>query len=376
MGSPGTPQTVTVNLSHTTISATAPTNTEISKDNGATYAGTQTLTTSVGLKIRTTAAAPTGSISGNLVLSGTGVTTITIPISGTVTTATTPDSARFQFLLSPSLAVPGWQGVLGDPSLNVLSGTVSGTTITYSTVSTNSNNWGQFFGACIGANNGVTNATIPDASNSGVMKEAFNTANVYQTTYSQFISGGWKTDGTTYDIELSGTTQYSVNAVGTYNVLGSSLSSPLAISGSGNTSSKATWTSVSPDASGNFTFYVGKNSSGEQVGMLSYIKIKKHAGTGAAAAGRNLVGNPASFDNADKNPVLYPNPTSGFLRMSFTSPLEEARIALLDAGGRVLQQRKVSGAQVEMNISSLPAGVYTLRVQQGTNVFLYKVVKQ
>ncbi|HEY4111643.1 PKD domain-containing protein [Puia sp.] len=382
-GTAGTPQTVTVTFSATTINASAPTNTEISKDSGATYASSQTLgsVSPVDLKIRTTAAAPAGSISGNLVLSGTGVSTINIPVTGTVSPlVTTPDSARFQFLITSSLLVSGWQGVMGDPSLAVLSGTISGTTITYTTVSTSSSNWGQFAGACIGANNGVTNATIPDMSNRGVMKEAVLSSLLYQTTNPQFISGGWKTDGTTYDIELSGTTQYSVSAVGSYNVRGSTLNSPLAISGSGNTSSKVTWTNVSPDASGNFTFYFGKNNSGEQVGMLSYIKIKKHSGTGGSATnGGNLEGSPASFGNGEKNPVslVYPNPTNGQLRVYFTSPpLGKAGIVLVDAGGHVLQQRIQSGGQLEMDISSFPAGIYTLRVQQGTNVFTYQVVKQ
>jgi hypothetical protein len=380
-GTAGTPQTVTVTFSGITVTANAPTNTEISKDSGVTYASSQTLTSGspVGLMIRTTAAAPAGAISGNLTLTGSDTSAITIPVTGTVSSAaTTPDSARFQFLITPSLLVPGWQGVLGDPSVSVLSGTIPGTTITYSTVSTNSSNWGQFLGACIGPNDGVTNATIPDPSNSGVMREAVNTANLYQTTYPQFISGGWKTDGTTYDIEISGTSQYPVSAVGTYNVRGSILYSPLAIEGASNTSSKMTWTSLSPDSSGNFTFYVGKNSSGEMVGMLSYIKIKKH-GTGLMNTPANQTGGAAINSwNPEKNPVaiLYPNPTSGQLRVSFTSPLQKATIALLNAGGSILQQRIQSGGQVEMDISSLPAGVYILRVQQGTNVFMYKVVKQ
>jgi len=180
-------------------------------------------------------------------------------------------------------------------------------------------------------------------------------------------------------IELSGTTQYSVTAVGTYNVQGSTLNSSSSISGSGNTGSKAMWTSVAPDASGNFTFYVGKSSSDGQVGMLSYIKIQKHTGTGGGAAnGRILGGNAASFGDSAKSPVsiVYPNPTNGQFRVYFNAPVEEARMVLLDACGRVLQQRKVSGEQVEMDISAFPAGIYTLRVQQATNVFTYKVVKQ
>ena len=267
--------------------------------------------------------------------------------------------------------------MLGDPSVAIIAGTISGTSVTYSTVSTSSNNWGQFLGACIGASNGVTNATIPDPANSGVMREAFNTANLYQTTYPQFISGGWKTDGTTYDIEMSGTTQYNVSANGTYNIKGSILYSPLAFLGQSNTSSKAVWTNVTPDSAGNFTCYVGKNNTGEQVGMLSYIKIKQHASVGGSSKdqpGVAVVNN----GNSIKDPVsvLFPNPTTGQFKVYLSTPQEEAKLVLLDGSGRVLQQRTTSGSQIEMNIARFPAGTYTLRVQKGNNVFTYKIVKQ
>jgi hypothetical protein len=145
---------------------------------------------------------------------------------------------------------------------------------------------------------------------------------------------------------------------------------------------------VAPDSSGNFTFYVGKNSSGEQVGMLSYIKIKKHATEGAGSGDRNILrlntsadqfgGAAANGGDPERNPVsiLYPNPTTGQFRVSFTTPVEKAGLELLDAGGRALQQRIVSGGQVEIDISPFPAGVYTLRVLRGNNVFTYKVVKR
>jgi hypothetical protein len=150
----------------------------------------------------------------------------------------------------------------------------------------------------------------------------------------------------------------------------------LSISGSGNTSSKATWTNLSPDAGGNFTFFAGKSSSSGQVGMLSYIKIQKHAGTGGSAIGSaHVAAIGAGFEESPVS-LLYPNPTTGPVRVSFTVPLEKAGIALLDAGGHVLRQRIQTGSQLELDISSFPAGVYTLRVQQGTNVFTYKIVKK
>jgi len=220
-----------------------------------------------------------GTYSGNIGNSGGGATTKNVTVNGTTSgAASTPDSVKFQFDTTAANNVAGWTIVQGDPSKHIISGTIPNTTITFTTVSTSNSNWGTFGSpaGCIGVNNGVTNATIPDPANSGVMKEAVFTSNLYQTTNAQFVVGGLKTDGTTYDIELSGTTHFSLAAVGNYNVRGSVLQTAKNFNGNANTSSKATWTAITPDAGGNFTFYIGKLTSGEQVALLSYIKITKH----------------------------------------------------------------------------------------------------
>jgi hypothetical protein len=294
LGNPGTPQTVSVSFQNSVITATPPTNTEISQDGGSTWSTVNQIFSTgspKGVQIRTTAAAPAGAISGNLTLSGTnGVSTINVPISGNVASSlTTPDSVKFQILLTHSNLVPGWTEVQGDPSVAVQSFQIPGTTITFSSVSTSSNNWGQFLGACIGVNGGVTNASIPDASNSGVMREAVNTANTYNTTYPQYVIGGLDPNKK-YDVEISGTTQYNVAAVASYNVKGASLQTSQALDGhpynigpnltnvlywDGSPTNNRTGTGFSPDASGNITIYFGIQP-GNQVAMLSYIKIWDH----------------------------------------------------------------------------------------------------
>ncbi|HEY4207974.1 MAG TPA: hypothetical protein VGM31_14220 [Puia sp.] len=117
-GTAGTAQTATVTYVGTTVSAAFPTNTEISQNAGSTYTASspQTITgaSPLALKIRTTAAAPATAISGNLVLSGSGVTTVTIPVSGTVSDATLP-SAIFNFSKTAS-TVTGAKNVFGDPT--------------------------------------------------------------------------------------------------------------------------------------------------------------------------------------------------------------------------------------------------------------------
>jgi len=260
---------------------------KVSKDN-ISFATTQTLTASSGsvnqlIYLALSDANTAGTYNGNFPISGGGASTVNIAVTGTTTSgATTPDSARFRFGLTTGtgFSMAGWQDVIGDPSTGVRSGTISGTTITYTTVSTNTANWTTFGGGSAGASNGVTNATIPYSGSTNAMKEGFVNAGVSQTTNAQFISGGWKTDGTTYDIELSGSTQYAISGVGSYNVRGlggvlSFSSVDNQITATNNTADKVTWTSVQPDASGNFTFYFGI-ITGQQAALLNYIIIRKH----------------------------------------------------------------------------------------------------
>lgn len=87
-GSPGTAQTTVVTFASTTVTATPPTNVEVSQD-GTTYSPTNQVFSSgspLTLSMRTTSGAPAGAISGNVVLTGTnGVTTVNVAVSGTVT---------------------------------------------------------------------------------------------------------------------------------------------------------------------------------------------------------------------------------------------------------------------------------------------------
>lgn len=295
-GTAGTPQTVSVTFQASTITATAPTNTEVSQDGGGSWAASQIFSTGSpkGVQIRTKSAAGAGAISGNLALTGTGgVSSVNVPVSGTVTSsAVTPDSIKFQFNITSGFLVSGWTQVLGDPSTGVRSGSVAGTTVTYSTVATSSNNWGQFAGACIGASNGITNAVIPDLSNRNVMKEAVLTSNVYNTSFPQFVIGGLKTDGTRYDLELSCATQYVLSTLGVYDVKGLTLQTSQQLQGyfnpgGPNTSVSLYWdgsvgndhtgTGFLPDASGNITIYFGTLEPSQQVALLAYIKVWDHS---------------------------------------------------------------------------------------------------
>lgn len=230
-----------------------------------------------------------GPFSGTITYSAAGVSSVVYSMSGTTTGSTiTPDTMGF-FFDSTHIVVPGMFEVRNastnqhDPSKNLITGTIAGTTITYSSVSTSPTNWNPSLGGiCTNAGNGSPGSSIPVGA-IAVMNECWYTAAVFDTTKPQFVTTGWKTDGTTYDITISGTTNasFGLAALTVVYVRGTVLipaggQALQGYQGSGNQTHAVTWTNVIPGVGGTFTFYMGKNASGEQAGVMSYITIKKH----------------------------------------------------------------------------------------------------
>lgn len=201
--------------------------------------------------------------------------------------STTPDSVKFQFDTTAADNVAGFQAVTGDPSKVLISGTVSGTPFTYTSVGHTTATWNPFGSpaASSSAANGVTTATIP-VGFTGVMKETWFTDNAIDTTHAQVVLGGFRTDGTLYDVYLSATLQFNVTSNGDYTFKGTGFTQTMlqlranAADGGGaasaNKSTQISWTTgVAPDGSGNFSFYMGHHGT-DAIACLSYIIIKKH----------------------------------------------------------------------------------------------------
>jgi len=74
--------------------------------------------------------------------------------------------------------------------------------------------------------------------------------------------------------------------------------------------------------------------------------------------------------------ALYPNPTTGQLRVTFTKALQNAQVTFIDLAAHVILQRSVSGSVLDFDISPFPAGMYWIKITEGNNRFMYKVIKQ
>jgi PKD repeat protein len=74
---------------------------------------------------------------------------------------------------------------------------------------------------------------------------------------------------------------------------------------------------------------------------------------------------------------VYPNPSTGIFIFESTQPSGTAyQLQLTDVQGRAVRQYSSSAAQVEIDLTTAPAGVYLLRYSSGEDVRWMRLVKQ
>ncbi|MDA7501755.1 T9SS type A sorting domain-containing protein [Chitinophagales bacterium] len=71
---------------------------------------------------------------------------------------------------------------------------------------------------------------------------------------------------------------------------------------------------------------------------------------------------------------IYPNPTSGRFYLEFSqTPHSEVAISIYDLSGRMVQQENTTERLNKLDISTLTAGIYSIQVQLGTELFSHKL---
>ena len=78
------------------------------------------------------------------------------------------------------------------------------------------------------------------------------------------------------------------------------------------------------------------------------------------------------------NSFIYPNPTTGLIRLNLKEINNVQAITISDVTGNVVQENKVipfKNESIQINISSLSAGVYFIRIKTKNKTYTQKVVK-
>ncbi len=82
-----------------------------------------------------------------------------------------------------------------------------------------------------------------------------------------------------------------------------------------------------------------------------------------------------SFTAASEGISIYPNPTNGVVSVTLPYADVAHEVALYDINGRMIDSKE-SNAQLQMDLSAYPNGVYFLKIKSGDKVITEKVVKQ
>jgi endoglucanase len=81
----------------------------------------------------------------------------------------------------------------------------------------------------------------------------------------------------------------------------------------------------------------------------------------------------------DENDIkMYPNPASNFVKLNFATNIAIKQMIVTDISGRVVLQKELETASTEefVNISKLPAGLYTITFTSDAKIWTKKMIKE
>ena len=64
---------------------------------------------------------------------------------------------------------------------------------------------------------------------------------------------------------------------------------------------------------------------------------------------------------------VYPNPSSGIVNLSFSKVMTNANVEVFDLQGRMVLTNSINGKHIQLEVSSLPSGIYHYQVKEGTS---------
>lgn len=81
----------------------------------------------------------------------------------------------------------------------------------------------------------------------------------------------------------------------------------------------------------------------------------------------------ANIGQIDDTIRIYPNPTSGLVKVDKGEMNGEVKVSIKDLSGRIIQQMRTTDALIQLDVSELPQGVYIITFINGTGVVSKKI---
>ena len=80
--------------------------------------------------------------------------------------------------------------------------------------------------------------------------------------------------------------------------------------------------------------------------------------------------------NFDNDIIIYPNPTSGILKLDLGSRYDKLQVKVLTFEGKIVQSQQLSGQIMNLNLSELADGIYFIQLQSDEQRAVLRVVKE
>lgn len=188
----------------------------------------------------------------------------------------------------------------------------------------------------------------------------------FNTDVTGLISPSGDVDYYKFVITTSGTITITLGTLpGDYDLkLVNSAGTQLAISQAGGTTSE----SISGTISAGTYYAQVYGYNGANSGTSCYT-LRVQLGTATRST--------EPFTEGQKNVLVYPNPASNLLNVNLSGIKGKSEVSLFDINGRQVLRREVNAANTQLDISTLPTGVYIIRIKNGTKeVSTTKIIKQ
>jgi hypothetical protein len=73
---------------------------------------------------------------------------------------------------------------------------------------------------------------------------------------------------------------------------------------------------------------------------------------------------------------VYPNPAMDYIQIKLTDPISHAKAMLFDLSGKLMLSENIESNEFRLNVESIPAGSYYLRVTDGQHQYFNHFVKK
>ena len=74
--------------------------------------------------------------------------------------------------------------------------------------------------------------------------------------------------------------------------------------------------------------------------------------------------------------MLYPNPANDKITIQMPEPFYKGQISIQNLNGQIIMQQPITSPSVQIDVSTLPCGVYVVKVMGGNGVIMRELVKE